>query len=78
MNCSKDDADNLTECSLKPGPKGDKGCLGDQVKEGSQGMNGESKATSATLVVMERRVQRVPSAIPAQWVTEGIKEMWAR
>ncbi len=22
MNCAKDDADNLTECSLKPGPKG--------------------------------------------------------
>ncbi len=34
MNCAKDDADNLTECSLKPGPKGDKGCLGDQGKEG--------------------------------------------
>ncbi len=41
MNCAKDDADNLTECSLKPGPKGDKGCLGDQGKEGPQGMNGE-------------------------------------
>ncbi len=41
MNCAKDDADNLTECSLKPGPKGDKGCLGDQGKEGPQGMNGD-------------------------------------
>ncbi len=40
MNCAKDDADNLTECSLKPGPKGDKGCLGDQGKEGPKGMNG--------------------------------------
>ncbi len=35
MNCAKDDADNLTECSLKPGPKGDKG------NDGPQGMNGE-------------------------------------
>ncbi len=42
MDCAKDDTDNLTECSLKPGPKGDKGCLGDQGKEGPQGMNGES------------------------------------
>ena len=41
MNCTRDDADNLTDCSLKPGPKGDKGCLGDQGKEGPQGMNGE-------------------------------------
>ena len=38
MDCARDDADNLTDCSLKPGPKGDKGCLGDQGKEG---MNGE-------------------------------------
>ncbi|XP_064388493.1 collagen alpha-1(XXIII) chain-like [Halichondria panicea] len=38
MDCARDDADNLTDCSLKPGPKGDKGCLGDQ---GPQGMNGE-------------------------------------
>ncbi len=29
MDCTRDDADNLTDCSLKPGPKGDKGCLGD-------------------------------------------------
>ena len=41
MECARDDADNLTDCSLKPGPKGDKGCLGDQGKEGPQGMNGE-------------------------------------
>ncbi len=41
MDCARDDADNLTDCSLKPGPKGDKGCLGDQGKEGPQGMNGE-------------------------------------
>ena len=41
MDCAKDDADNLTDCSLKPGPKGDKGCLGNQGKEGPQGMNGE-------------------------------------
>ncbi len=41
MDCARDDADHLTECSLKPGPKGDKGCLGDQGKEGPQGMNGE-------------------------------------
>ncbi len=41
MNCARDDADNLTECSLKPGPKGDKGCLGDQGKKGPQGMNGD-------------------------------------
>ncbi len=32
MNCARDDANDLTECSLKPGPKGDKG---------PQGMNGE-------------------------------------
>ncbi len=38
MDCARDDADDLTECSLKPGPKGDKG---DQGKEGPQGMNGE-------------------------------------
>ncbi len=41
MDCTRDDADNLTDCSLKPGPKGDKGCLGDQGKEGPQGINGE-------------------------------------
>ena len=41
MDCTRDDADNLTDCSLKPGPKGEKGCLGDQGKEGPQGMNGE-------------------------------------
>ena len=41
MECAKDNADNLTDCSLKPGPKGDKGCLGDQGKEGPQGMIGE-------------------------------------
>ncbi len=41
MDCTRDYADNLTDCSLKPGPKGDKGCLGDQGKEGPQGMNGE-------------------------------------
>ncbi len=41
MDCARDDADNLTECSLKPGPKGDKGCLGYQGKGGPQGMNGE-------------------------------------
>ncbi len=41
MDCARDDADNLTECSLKPGPKGDKGCLGDQGKEGPKGMNGD-------------------------------------
>ncbi|XP_064388411.1 collagen alpha-1(XVII) chain-like [Halichondria panicea] len=41
MDCARDDADNLTDCSLKPGPKGDKGCLGDQGKEGPQGINGE-------------------------------------
>ena len=41
MDCARDDADNLTDCSLKPGAKGDKGCLGDQGKEGPQGMNGE-------------------------------------
>ncbi len=41
MDCARDYADNLTECSLKPGPKGDKGCLGDQGKEGPQGMNGD-------------------------------------
>ncbi|XP_064388410.1 uncharacterized protein LOC135336507 [Halichondria panicea] len=41
MDCDRDDADNLTDCSLKPGSKGDKGCLGDQGKEGSQGMIGE-------------------------------------
>ncbi len=41
MECARNDADNLTDCSLKPGPKGDKGCLGDQGKEGPQGMNGE-------------------------------------
>ncbi len=41
MDCARDDADNLTDCSLKPGPKGDKGSLGDQGKEGPQGMNGE-------------------------------------
>ncbi len=41
MDCARDEADNLTDCSLKPGPKGDKGCLGDQGKEGLQGMNGE-------------------------------------
>ena len=40
MDCARDDADNLTDCSLKPGPKGDKGYLGDQGKEGPQGMNG--------------------------------------
>ncbi len=41
MDCARNDADNLTDCSLKPGPKGDKGCLGDQGKEGPQGMNGQ-------------------------------------
>ncbi len=41
MDCARDDADNLTDCSLKPGPKGDKGYLGDQGKEGPQGINGE-------------------------------------
>ncbi len=41
MDCARDYADNLTDCSLKPGPKGDKGCLGDQGKEGPRGMNGE-------------------------------------
>ena len=41
MDCARDEADNLTDCSLKPGPKGDKGYLGDQGKEGPQGMNGE-------------------------------------
>ncbi len=41
MECARDDADNLTECSLKPGSKGDKGCLGDHGKVGPQGMNGE-------------------------------------
>ena len=41
MDCARNDADNLTDCSLKPGPKGDKGCLGDQGKEGPKGMNGE-------------------------------------
>ena len=33
MDCARDDADNLIDCSLKPGPKGDKGCLGDQGKK---------------------------------------------
>ncbi len=60
MDCARDDADSLTECSLKPGPKGDKGCLGDQGREGPQGMNGD------TLVIKERWVQRILSAIPAQ------------
>ena len=41
MDCARDYADNLTDCSLKPGPKGDKGSLGDQGKEGPQGMNGK-------------------------------------
>ncbi|XP_064388393.1 collectin-12-like isoform X2 [Halichondria panicea] len=41
MDCTRDYADKLTNCSLKPGPKGDKGCLGDQGKEGPQGINGE-------------------------------------
>ncbi len=40
MECARND-DNLTDCSLKPGPKGDKGCLGDQGKEGPQGIHGE-------------------------------------
>ncbi|XP_064388529.1 collagen alpha-1(XVII) chain-like [Halichondria panicea] len=39
MECTRNDADNLTDCSLKPGPKGNKGGLGDQ---GPQGINGES------------------------------------
>ena len=29
MECARNDADNLTDCSLNPGPKGDKGSLGD-------------------------------------------------
>ena len=41
MDCTRDYADNLTDCSLKPGPKGDKGCLGDQGKEGPKGMTGD-------------------------------------
>ncbi len=42
IECARDDADNLTECSLKPGPKGEKGCLGDQGKEGPPGVNGDN------------------------------------
>ena len=40
MECARND-DNLTDCSLKPGPKGNKGDLGDQGKEGPQGIHGE-------------------------------------
>ena len=36
------------------------------------------KDTSATLVIQERWVQRVLSAIPVQWGTKGLKEIWAR
>ncbi len=84
MDCARDDADNLTDCSLKPGPKGDKGCLGDQGKEGPQGMNGEpgviglSEHNGNQVVIKGRWVQRVLSAIPAQWGTEGLKVIQAR
>ncbi len=40
MNCAKDDADNLTKCSLKPGPKGDKGPQGMPGVKGDRGKKG--------------------------------------
>ena len=39
MECSRDE-DNVTDCSLKPGPKGEKGDTGKDGKEGLQGEPG--------------------------------------
>ena len=39
MDCSRD-KDNLTACSLKPGPKGDKGSIGQQGEVGPKGGKG--------------------------------------
>ena len=39
MDCDKDE-DNLTDCSLKPGPKGDKGSIGQQGEVGPKGDKG--------------------------------------
>ncbi|XP_064388533.1 collagen alpha-1(XVII) chain-like [Halichondria panicea] len=80
MDCARDDADNLTDCSLKPGPKGDKGCLGDQGKEGPQGMNGEPGVKGHIGYPGHKGEvgPKGPTAIPAQWGKEGLKEIWAR
>ena len=39
MDCDEDE-DNLTDCSLKPGPKGDKGSIGQQGEVGPKGDKG--------------------------------------
>ena len=39
MDCDKDE-DNLTDCSRKPGPKGDKGSIGQQGEVGPKGDKG--------------------------------------
>ncbi len=56
MDCARDDTDNLTECSLKPGPKGD---MGDQGKEGPQGEPGGQKGEKGMT-----GVQGPPGPIP--------------
>ena len=40
LECNRDE-DNMTDCSLKPGPKGEKGDIGEDGKEGPRGLQGE-------------------------------------
>ena len=40
MECKRE-GNNVTDCSLKPGPKGEKGDIGEDGKEGPSGLQGE-------------------------------------
>ncbi len=80
MDCARDGANNLTNCSLKPGPKGDKGCLGDEGKEGNQGKIGEPgiKGHIGYPGYPGHKGEEGPKillAIPAK-DNEGLKEIW--
>ena len=51
LECARND-NHLTDCSLKPGLKGDKGRLDDQGKEGPQGMN-EEPGVKGRMIISE-------------------------